>query len=599
MAKKDNRLTNEFEIKKQMKEINTELKNGVFIFTGPMTIGDFAKKIHKNPTEIISIFFKKGKMFNINHVLNEEQIAQLCLDFEYDFQNEQEINASNFMEQVQISDEESKMTERPPIITIMGHVDHGKTTLIDKIRNSNIVAKEFGGITQHVGAYQVEYNKKKITFLDTPGHEAFTAMRSRGAKITDIVILVVAADDGVMPQTKEAIDHAKAAKVPIIVFVNKMDKENANLDKIQTELAQNDIVLDKWGGDVQFVSGSALKGQGIEELFKAILLQAELLELKANTERLAIGTVIESKVDKGRGTIATLIITNGSMVKKDFIVAGSNYGRIKILENTNGKPITKGYPGDPVIITGLNYTPFAGDNFFCFQDEKFAKNLASQKASLDRKTELESRNIIQNNDNNKTINIIIKSDVQGTAEAIKENLTSFSNDEIKINVIRASVGVITKTDVLLSQASNALIYGFNIKPSQEILDFAKHEQVRIKSFTIIYKLFEEVKALIKTSKEPEYEEREIGKALIKMIISFSKVGNIAGSTLLSGFVEKECKVQVLRNEKQVFTSTLDSLQRNADKVNKVENKNDFGCHVKDFDDIQEGDILVFSKDFLI
>lgn len=587
----DKRKTNDHLIESQLKSVDTELKDGVFIFTAPMSISDFAIKVKKTSNEIVGHFFKQGKMFNINHTLDEEQIAELCLEFGYDFQKETEVNAQNFMEQVEIHDEDKDLKSRPPIITIMGHVDHGKTTLIDKIRNANIAAGEAGGITQHTGAYQVVHKERKITFLDTPGHEAFTAMRARGAKLTDIVVLVVAADDGVKPQTKEAIDHSKAAKVPMIVFVNKMDKPGVTPEKVISELSQQDVVAEEWGGDVQVVYGSGLTGEGIDKLFEAINLQAEMLELKANPDRLPIGTVVESRIDKGRGTIATIIVENGTLHARDFIVAGSNYGRIRTMNNSNHEIVQEALPGTPVVITGLNYTPNAGDKFFGFTDEKFAKNLASKKAQLDRADELRERTPVQVEDGVTIFNLIIKADVQGTAEAVKHSLAKLENDEAKVNVVRSSVGAINKSDILLAQASNATIYGFNIRPQADMKALANDQKVEIKPYSIIYKMIEDVEAILKGMQAPTFEEKVTGEAQVQQIIFFSKVGNIAGCMMNAGTIFSNSKIRLIRDGVVIHDGVLDSLQRGKDQAKKVENGKDFGCHIKGYNDIKEGDII--------
>ena len=592
----DKRTSNIDDIKKQMKTVNTEIRDGVFIFTGPMTIGEFAESIKKQPKEIITKFFMQGKMYNINHTLDEENIAQLCLDYDLDFQKEEQVDASNFMDVVEIKDDDKLLKKRPPIITVMGHVDHGKTTLIDKIRNSNISEKEAGGITQHTGAYQINYKNNKITFLDTPGHEAFTAMRARGAKLTDIVIIVVAADDGVKPQTKEAIDHTKAAGVPLIVFVNKIDKTGADIEKVKGKLSQIDVVAEEWGGDTQFVYGSGLTGEGIDKLFEAINLQAEMLELKANSNRLAIGTVVESKIDKGRGTVATLIITNGTLQLRDFIAAGSHYGKIRSMHDSDGVAIKKALPGTPVVVTGLNYTPNAGDKFFGFHEEKFAKNLANEKEFADKQSVLKTKSMFQIKEGVKTLNIVIKSDVQGTAEAIKYALTDLKNDEVIVNVVRSSAGDITKSDVTLAQASNAIIYGFNTKPSADVKSFAEKSKVQIESYSIIYKMIEDVQKVLSGMMAPKYKEQITGKAVIKLVISASKVGNIAGCEMTSGIVYANSKSRLLRGGKLIYDGKLDSLQREQNVAKSVENGKEFGCHIKNFNDIKEGDILEFYAD---
>ncbi|TCG11907.1 translation initiation factor IF-2 [Mycoplasma marinum] len=592
----DKRQTNIKDVKSQMKEVKTELKDGVFIYTGPMTIAEFANKIQQPANEIIKHFFMQGKMYNLNMTLDEEQIGELCMEYEYDFQQKTEVNASNFMEEMEVEEDSKNLQDKPPIVTIMGHVDHGKTTLIDNIRNANVAEGEAGGITQHTGAYQIEHENKKITFLDTPGHEAFTAMRSRGAKVTDIVVIVVAAEDGVMPQTKEAIDHSKAAKVPIIVFVNKMDKPGANADKVKADLSAHDVIADDWGGDVQFVYGSGLTGMGIPELFNAINLEAEMLELKANPDRLPMGTVVEAHLDKGRGSVATIIVETGTIMPRDFIVAGAHYGRVRTLQDTTNEKIESAGPGTPVIITGLNYTPSAGDRFVGFKDEKFAKALAQEKAFVDKQQELKARNAVHIEDGVKVLNIIVKSDVQGTAEAVKYSLGRIANEEVVVNIVRASVGAITKSDILLAQASNSIIYGFNIRPTGDVKQFAEQEKIIVKTHTIIYKMIEEVEAILKGMLAPKFEEKVIGQAKIIKVIFSSKVGNIAGSLVIDGVVKSGSKMRLIRDGRTIHEGILDSLQRGPDQAKKVELGKEFGTHIKKFNDIREEDVIECYED---
>ncbi len=595
------RRTNDSQIKNQLTSVKVELKDGVFIFTGPMSINDFSNNIKIKPNELLVNLFKKGKLYNLNSTLSEEEIAEICFEYDYDFQKEEELNETNFMDHIEIDDTKDELEKRPPIITVMGHVDHGKTTLIDKIRNTNIAKNESGGITQHTAAYQVLYKNELITFLDTPGHEAFTSMRARGAKVTDIVVLVVAGDDGVMPQTIEAIDHAKAANVPLIVFVNKMDKPGVDVEKIKGDLSKVDILSEDWGGNVPFVYGSALMGDGIDKLFDLILLQAELLELKANKNRSAMGNVIESYVDIGKGTIATLIINNGTLLKRDFIVAGSHYGRIKNITSTNGKSLEKAFPGMPVIITGLNYTPNAGDRFIGFEDEKFAKELANKKAFVDKKNELNFKQtqITHSDSDLKILNIIIKSDVQGTAEALKHSLIPLKNDEVVVNVIRASVGNVTKSDVLLAQASNSIIYAFNLKVDGVVKKFANTEKVIVKTETIIYKIIEDVEMIIKSKQEPKYKEVIIGEALIQKLFYFSKVGTIAGCLVLNGIIKANSKLRIFRNDLIIHEGKLDSLQNGKNNIKKSEKGTEFGTHIKQFNDVREGDKLQTYDEVLV
>ena len=599
---KKKRISNDDQIKTQLIDVKVELKDGVFIFTGPMSVGEFAKRINKPATEILTTFFKKGKLYNLNSTLSEEEIAEICFEYGYDFKKEIELNESNFMDHFTIDDEDRNLETRPPIITIMGHVDHGKTTLIDYIRKSNVASGEAGGITQHTGAYQVEHQNKMITFLDTPGHEAFTAMRAHGAKVTDIVILVVAADDGVMPQTREAIDHALAADVPIIVFVNKMDKHQANPEKVKSDLAAIDIVCEEWGGSYHFVYGSALKGEGIDQLFEAILVQAEFMDLKANVNRSPIGTVIEAHVDIGKGTVATLMVTNGTILKRDFIVAGSNYGRIKTLLTVTGEEIESAGPGTPVIITGLNYLPKSGDKFLGFEDEKFAKKLATKKAFADKQNELNTKNItIQqlSQEDKQILNIIIKSDVQGTAEAIRYSLSQLNNEDAIVNIIRYSSGNVSKSDILLAKASNSMIFAFNLKVDAGVQAMADQEKVTIRTSGIIYEIIDEVKKILKSFSAPKYQEVIQGEALIQKIFYYSKVGNIAGCLVTSGEIRANAKMRLFRAGKLIHQGILESLQHGKDQIKKVENGREFGTHIKGFNEIEEGDVIQTYDEVLI
>ncbi|QGZ97889.1 translation initiation factor IF-2 [Mycoplasma sp. NEAQ87857] len=597
MSKK-NRISNVDEIKQQLQTTKTELKDGIFIFTGKMSISDFASKTKLNANDIIKKFFLAGKMYNLNHILEEEEIAELCLENGFDFQKETNIDATNFLDEVNFEDKEEDLVKKTPVIAIMGHVDHGKTTLIDKIRNSNIVATESSGITQHTGAYQIEHKKNKITFLDTPGHEAFTKMRARGAKVTDIVILVVAADDGVMPQTKEAIQHSQAAGVPIIVFVNKMDKPNKDLDRIKGELAECNVIIEEYGGDTQIVYGSALKGQGLKDLFDAIMILADVLELKANPKRYPIGTVIESRVDKGVGAVSTIIVENGTLYKGDFLVAGSKCGRIRMLKDPQGNIIDKVTPGSPAIISGLNYAPNAGDKFVGFNDEKFAKKLAQEKYNQDKLNSI-TQNTTTNTDGKKVINIIIKSDVAGTAEAIKHQIDGLENDDAMIKVISASAGNVSDSDLLLAQASNATIFTFNIKVLPAIKQNATNQGIDIVSHSVIYKIIDDCQLLLEGEKAPIYEEQKIGEAHIVKVFYYSKVGKIAGCLMDSGVVREKSKVKVYRKGKLVHEGRIDSLKRELNDAKEVVKGKDFGTHIKNFNNIEEDDVLEFFEDVRI
>lgn len=603
MAKKrDKRLSNINEIKTQIINVKTELKNGVFIFSSPMTIGEFAQKINISGTEIVKEYFLKGKMYTLNHILSEEEIADLCFKHGYDFRVEKEINASNFLDNIEFEDKKEDLETRPPIITIMGHVDHGKTTLIDKIRKSNIVSTESSGITQHTGAYQIIYDNKKITFLDTPGHEAFSAMRARGSKVTDIVILVVAADDGVKPQTKEAIAHAQAANVPIIVFVNKMDKPSKDLNRLKNDLSVSGINLEEWGGDTPIVYGSALKGEGIEKLFENINLQAEILDLKFNPKRHPLGVVIESKMDKGVGSLTTVIVQNGTLHKGDFLVAGPRYGRVKAIYDTNKKPLKKVGAGTPVFVIGLNYAPSAGEKFVGINDEKYAKKLSQEKEDSEKQEKFlqQTQTISIRRDNDKKIfNIIIKSDTQGTAEAIKDLILQIANDEIEVIVVSYGIGVINNSDLLLAQTSNSEIIGFNSKPNPNIKQQAEDLNIQINSFDVVYKIVDYLNEKINKMVKPKFEKRTIGRAKILKVFFYSKVGNIAGCLMEEGHVKSDSFVKVYRKNKLIHDGRVETLRKGPDEVKKIEKGFEFGLRIKNFDDIKEDDQLEIIEEFRI
>ncbi|WBP84121.1 translation initiation factor IF-2 [Mycoplasmopsis edwardii] len=600
MSKKNNRISNVKDIKEQLQTTKTELKDGIFVFTGKMSISDFSQLTKINANDIIKKFFLKGKMYNLNHILDEEEIAELCIENGYDFKKETNVDGSNFLDEVFFEDEEKDLVRRYPIIAVMGHVDHGKTTLIDKIRNSNIVSTESSGITQHTGAYQISHKNSKITFLDTPGHEAFTKMRARGAKVTDIIILVVAADDGVMPQTKEAIIHAKAANVPVIVFVNKMDKPNKDLDRLKGELAEAEVVIEEYGGDTQIVYGSALKGEGITELFDAIMLLSEILDLKANPKRYPIGTIIESRIDKGSGAVSTIIIENGTLMKGDFIVAGSKYGRIRTLTDSLGNSLEKVIPGSPAIITGLNYAPDAGDRFVGFNDEKFAKKLANEKAISEKMNLLHDKSLTAvNADGKKVINVIVKSDVHGTSEAIKGQINGLENSDAIIKVIAASAGHVNGSDLLLAQASKAIIFVFNLRTPVTMKQNAANQNISIIEHDVIYKIIEDCNNFLDGEKAPIYEERKTGDAHIIKVFFYSKVGKIAGCMMDAGSVKDKAKVKVYRRGKLIHEGVIDSLRRELNDVKEVVKGKDFGTHIKNFNDIEEDDVLEFFEDVRI
>ena len=580
----------------------TKVNGGVFIYTGAISVSELSTALNISSSEIIKYLFLKGKMITINSILDDELIGEICLEFGYDFQKKVLVEAENFEELV-IDDDPSKLKERPPVVTIMGHVDHGKTTLIDAIRNSNLVDSEVGGISQEIGAYQKEINGQKITFIDTPGHEAFTAMRSRGASVTDIVVLVVAADDGVMPQTIEAIDHAKAANVPIIVAINKMDKPGADPERVKTELMQHDVISEEYGGDVITVNISAKKKQNIEGLLEAILIVSEMQELKANPDRYAMGTVLEASLDKFEGPKATLLVQNGTLKSGDYLVVGTAYGKARRMTNEHNKVVNEATPSTPVAVIGLGEVPEAGDRFMAFKDESEAKTIATRRkqikeAKLKSKTSALSLDDLYNriNEGNiHNINLIIKADSTGSSEAVKASLEKLSTDDIKINVIRATAGGITESDILLAAASNAIIYGFNVRPDAHTKAKAQEEKVEIRLHRIIYALIEEIQAAMKGLLKPVLVEKTLGQAEIRKLYKVSKLGTIGGCMVIDGVIKSKSNVKVLRDGVIVYEGKLASLQREKDAVKEVKAGYECGILIENYNDIKEGDIVEFSE----
>ncbi|MFQ7303101.1 MAG: translation initiation factor IF-2, partial [Beduini sp.] len=517
------------------KKEEVKVGDGIVVYEEGITVGELAEKINQTPANVIKVLFMLGKMVTINSSLDDENVELVCMEYGYEIKKHIEVNEVNF-EEIEIVDDENDLMNRPPVVTIMGHVDHGKTTLLDTIRKTSVVDGEFGGITQHIGAYQVVINEKKITFLDTPGHEAFTAMRARGAQVTDIVIIVVAADDGVMPQTREAVDHAKAAGVPIIVAVNKIDKPGANPENIKSQMADLGLTPEEWGGDTVYCEISAKMNMGIEELLETILVVSEMADFKANPKRYAYGTVVEGKLDRGRGPVATLLVQNGTLRTGDPIVVGAAYGRVRQMLNDKGKEITEAGPSTPVEITGLNEVPVAGDKFMAFETEKMSRHVGEERSKLkqdkDRKTtsalSLDDLFSKINEGAVQDLNIIVKSDVQGTAEAVKSSLEKIDVDGIRVNVIRSTVGSISESDILLASASQAIIYGFNVRPEANVRKKAEEEGVEIRLHNIIYKMVEEIEAAMQGMLAPEIEEVIIGQAEFRQVIKVSKVGSVAG-----------------------------------------------------------------------
>ena len=582
---------------KEKLQSNTTRDENTIVYKEGMRVGDIAKELNVAPAELIKKLFMLGIMANVNNSLDFDNTEILVSEYGKELKREEAVDVANF-EEFEVNDKAEDLVERPPVVTIMGHVDHGKTTLLDTIRKTNVVEEEAGGITQAISAYQVEHNGKKITFIDTPGHAAFTEMRARGASITDIVIIIVAADDGVMPQTKEAIDHAKAANVPILVAVNKIDKPEANPDKVMTELAEYGLTPEQWGGDTIFTKISAKKGLGIEELLENILLVAEMQEYKANPSRYAMGTVIESRLDKQVGPIATVLIQNGTLRLGDPIVVGTSYGKVRTLKNDQGKEKTEAGPSRPVEITGLSEVPDAGDRFMAFETEKEAHSVADQRKAAAKEKDLKSNEAVTLDDlfnkigeGLKEINIIIKADVHGSSEAVKNSLEKIEVEDVRVNVIRSSVGAITESDIVLAKASNAIIVGFNVRPTNDIRDYAKENNVEIRLYNIIYKAVEEITSAMKGMLEPIYEEKIVGEAEVRQLFKFSKVGTIAGSYVTEGIIKRDAKARVIRDGVVVYDGDIGSVQREKDSAKEVKKGLECGITIENFNDIKVGDVI--------
>lgn len=581
------------------KNNSTENNSNKIIFSGSLKVSELAKKLGKEPSELIKKLFMLGIMATINQDLDKDTIELLASDYGVEVEEEVIVDASDFENFIDADDDDSQLTERPPVVTIMGHVDHGKTTLLDYIRKSKVTAGEAGGITQHIGAYQVEIEGKKITFLDTPGHAAFTTMRARGAQVTDITIIVVAADDGVMPQTVEAINHAKAAEVPIIIAVNKMDKEAANPDRVMQELTEYGLVSEAWGGDTIFVPISALNGDGVDQLLEMILLVSEVEEYKANPTRKAVGTVIEAELDKGKGSVATLLVQNGTLKVGDPIVVGTSFGRVRAMVNDLGRRIKDAGPSTPVEITGLNEVPQAGDRFMVFADEKSARQVGEARASkavLEQRSESSKLSLedlfaqIQEG-NVKEINLIVKADVQGSVEAMAASLQKIEVEGVKVKIIHTGAGAITESDVILASASNAIIIGFNVRPDVNAKRTADLENVDIRLHRIIYKAIEEIEAAMKGMLDPEFEEKVIGQAEVRQVFKVSKVGTIAGCYVIDGKISRDSGVRLIRDGIVVFEGQLDTLKRFKDDVKEVATNYECGITIEKYNDIKEGDII--------
>ena len=568
----------------------------VIIYKDGMTIADLAKVLGVQSSELIKKLFMLGILATVNNKVDFDNASLLASEYGKEIEREHIIDETKF-EEFEINDEEADLRKRPAVVTIMGHVDHGKTTLLDTIRKTNVASGEAGGITQAISAYQVKVKDEIITFIDTPGHAAFTEMRARGASITDIVIIIVAADDGVMPQTKEAIDHAKAAGVPILVAINKIDKPGANIERVMSELAEYGLIPDSWGGDTIYTNISAKEGTGIEELLDNILLVAEMENYRANPARYASGSVVEARLDKQVGPIVTILVQNGTLRLGDPIVVGTAFGKVRTLKNDKGEEITEAYPSQPVEITGLNETPSAGDKFMAFETEKQARSIGEARKTEEHLKQ-NSKGTVSLEDifakikeGTKEINVIVKADVNGSSEAVKNSLEKIEVEGVKVKVLRSSVGAITESDIVLASASNAIIIGFNIRPNNSIKDYAKEKGVEIRLYDIIYKAVEDMEAAMRGMLDPEYEEKVIGSAEVRQLFKFSKVGTIAGSYVLDGVLKSNSKVRIIRDSVVIYDGEINSIQREKDSVKEVKKGLECGITITNFNDIKVGDVI--------
>ncbi|CAM3748761.1 translation initiation factor IF-2 [Alkalicoccus chagannorensis] len=587
--------------KRGRKPQNTKLKSQKpapehITFQQPITVGELADKFHREPSELIKKLMTLGTMATINQELDKDTVDLLGVEFGITTEEEIVVDETEF-ETIEEEDDPADLKERSPVVTIMGHVDHGKTTLLDSIRHTKVTAAEAGGITQHIGAYQVEENGKKITFLDTPGHAAFTTMRARGAQVTDITILVVAADDGVMPQTIEAINHAKAAEVPIIVAVNKIDKEGSNPDRVMQELTEHGLVAEAWGGETIFVNVSAIQGEGIDDLLEMILLVSEVEELKANPDKEAHGTVVEAELDRGRGPVATLLVQGGTLQVGDPVVVGTTFGKVRAMVNDVGRRVKSAGPSEPVEITGLNGVPSAGDQFKVFQDEKKARSIGETRAMKEKVANRKENSTVTLDDlfdqiqqgDIKDINLIVKADVQGSAEAMKSSLEKIEVEGVKVNIIHTGVGAIAESDIILASASNAIIIGFNVRPDVNAKRTADAENVDIRLHQVIYAAIEEVEAAMKGLLDPIYQEKVIGQAEVRQVFKVSRIGSIAGSYVTDGKIVRNGKARLIRDGVVLFDGEIADLKRFKDDVREVAKNYECGITLSKFNDIREGD----------
>ncbi len=580
-----------------LKDVN-ENKKGVLIYREGMNVSDVATGLGKPLGEIIKKLMFAGIMATQNQTIDRDTVELIALEYDTVLQNEVVTDVTRF-DEIEITDDEKDLRKRPAVVTIMGHVDHGKTTLLDYIRQSKVVASEAGGITQHIGAYQVQVNGEYITFIDTPGHAAFTEMRARGAQVTDIIILVVAADDGLMPQTEEAIHHAQAAGCPIIVAINKMDKPTANPDRVMQELSEYNLLPEVWGGDTTYCQISALRGTGVDELLEMVQLVAEMQEYKANPNRLAVGTVIEAQLDKGRGPVATLLVQNGTLKVGDNVVIGDTYGKVRTMEDEAHRRLNEALPSKAVVVTGLEEVPMAGDKFMVISDERQARQIA--EARKDR-TKVQTNagkvatleEMFSKLDEHKELNLVVKADVQGSLEAVKNSISKIKVEDIVINIVRAGVGAITETDIILAQASRAIVVGFNVRPTGQVRQSAEASGVEIRLYNIIYKLLEDIDAALKGMLDPEFEEVVTGFAEVRQTFKVSKVGTIAGCYVTDGVIERNSLVRILRSGVVVFEGKMATLRRFKDDVKEVKAGYECGITIASFNDIKEGDIIEAS-----
>ncbi|MDU7885827.1 MAG: translation initiation factor IF-2, partial [Clostridium perfringens] len=584
--------------KKGSEDDNLEQDVEVIEIGKTITVKELAEKLNKPVNDVIKTLIFTGVMAAINQEIDFETAEKVAEKYEVAvYEKEEENTLEEFEEETDV--EEENLAKRPPIITVMGHVDHGKTSLLDAIRKSKVTSTEAGGITQHIGAYTVEVNGETLTFLDTPGHEAFTAMRARGAQITDVVILVVAADDGIMPQTVEAINHCKAANVPMIVAINKMDREGANPDRVKQELTEHGLVVEDWGGDIIAVPVSAKTRENIDTLLEMVLLTSEMQELKADAGRKAKGTVVEAKLDKGRGAVATLLVQNGTLHMGDSIIVGSTYGRIRAMFDDSGKKIKSAGPSIPVEVLGLSEVPAAGDRFTVVKDEKTARNMAEARKEKIRQESFATSHRVSLEDlysqikegSVKELSVIVKADVQGSVEAIKASLEKLSTDDVKVRVIHGAVGAISETDITLAAASNAIVIGFNVRPDNNAVAASERDGVEVKTYRVIYDAIEDIKSAMIGMLDPEYKEVVLGTAEIRATYKISNVGTIAGGYVLTGKLVRNADVRVIREGIVIFESKLASLKRFKDDVKEVNAGYECGFSVEKFNDIKEGDII--------